>query len=135
MGVVYEAEQLSLGRRVALKVLPYAGILDEKTIKRFKNEARAAACLEHPNIVPVHAICQDRGVHFFAMTLIDGLTLVQVIDNLREQVMQAGQLSPNKLSIDQVVSKRDDSRFDNPIVNDQLKLCRLYPSAAADDPP
>ena len=54
--------------------------------------------------------------------LIDRLTLAKVIDHLREQVMQDGQLSPNKLSIDQVVSKRDDSRFDNPIVNDQPKI-------------
>ena len=51
MGVVYEAEQLSLGRRVALKVLPFAAMLDERQLQRFKNEARAAATLHHPNIV------------------------------------------------------------------------------------
>ena len=51
MGIVYEAEQISLGRRVALKVLPFAATLDPRQLQRFKNEAQAAAALEHPNIV------------------------------------------------------------------------------------
>ena len=53
MGVVYEAEQISLGRRVALKVLPFAATLDPKQLQRFKNEAQAAAHLQHQHIVPV----------------------------------------------------------------------------------
>jgi serine/threonine protein kinase len=53
MGIVYEAEQISLSRRVALKVLPFAGMLDERALKRFKNEAQAAALVVHPHIVPV----------------------------------------------------------------------------------
>lgn len=52
-GVVYEVEQISLGRRMALKVLPFAGVLDERHLTRFRNEARAAT-LDHPNIVQVH---------------------------------------------------------------------------------
>src|SRR5262249_34952110 len=67
MGVVYEAEQISLGRRVALKVLPFAGALDERQLLRFRNEAQAAACLHHTNIVPVHFVGSDRGVHYYAM--------------------------------------------------------------------
>src|SRR5947209_9290732 len=70
MGVVYEAEQISLKRRVALKVLPLAGTLDPRRLQRFRNEARAAACLHHTNIVPVHAVGCDRGVHFYAMPLL-----------------------------------------------------------------
>jgi serine/threonine protein kinase/Tfp pilus assembly protein PilF len=85
MGVVYEAEQLSLGRRVALKILPLAGALDPRRLQRFKNEARAAAQLHHTNIVPVHYVGCERGVHFYAMQYIDGRTLAEVIDNLREQ--------------------------------------------------
>jgi hypothetical protein len=56
MGVVYEAEQISLGRRVALKVLPFAATLDPNQLQRFKNEAQAAAHLQHTNIVPVYYV-------------------------------------------------------------------------------
>ena len=84
MGVVYEAEQISLGRRVALKVLPFAAALDSKQLQRFKNEAQAAAHLHHTNIVPVHAVGCERGVHFYAMQFIEGQTLAQVIQELRE---------------------------------------------------
>jgi|GEM_PF-1792263 WD40 repeat protein/serine/threonine protein kinase len=79
MGVVYEAEQISLDRRVAVKVLPFAGVLDERQLQRFKNEARAAASLTHPNIVPVYAVGSERGVHYYAMQFIDGPTLADVI--------------------------------------------------------
>src|SRR5205809_220548 len=72
MGVVYEAVQLSLGRRVALKVLPFAAALDAKHLHRFKTEAHAAAQLHHTNIVPVYAVGCERGMHFYAMQLIDG---------------------------------------------------------------
>jgi serine/threonine protein kinase len=83
MGVVYEAEQLSLGRRVALKVLPFAATLDGRQLRRFKQEAQAAAHLHHQNIVPVHAVGCERGVHYYAMQLINGQTLAQVIGELR----------------------------------------------------
>src|SRR5262245_41987579 len=83
MGVVYEAEQLSLGRRVALKVLPYVGALDARQLQRFRNEARAAASLRHDHIVQVHAIGCERGMHFYAMEFIEGQTLAQYIRGLR----------------------------------------------------
>ena len=83
MGVVYEARQLSLNRQVALKVLPFAAMLDERQIARFRTEAQAAAQLHHPNIVPVHAVGQERGVHYFAMQFIAGQSLEQAIDDLR----------------------------------------------------
>jgi serine/threonine protein kinase len=85
MGVVYEAVQLSLGRRVALKVLPFAAALDARQLQRFKNEAQAAAHLHHQNIVPVYAVGAERGVHFYAMQLIDGQNLAAVVDDLRRQ--------------------------------------------------
>jgi serine/threonine protein kinase len=78
MGIVYEAEQLSLGRRVALKVLPFAATMDPRHLQRFHNEARAAAGLHHPHIVPVYAVGQERGVHYYAMQFIDGPTLAQL---------------------------------------------------------
>lgn len=83
MGVVYEALQLSLGRRVALKVLPFAAGLDNKQLQRFKTEAHAAAQLHHTNIVPVHAVGCERGVHFYAMQIIDGRPLDTVIRERR----------------------------------------------------
>jgi serine/threonine protein kinase len=78
MGVVYEAEQLSLGRRVALKVLPFAAALDAKQLRRFQNEAQAAAHLHHPHIVPVYFVGCERGVHYYAMQLIEGQNLAAV---------------------------------------------------------
>jgi serine/threonine protein kinase len=85
MGIVYEAVQLSLGRRVALKVLPFAATFDAKYLQRFRNEAHAAAQLHHPNIVPVYAVGAERGVNFYAMQLIDGQSLAVGIRQLREQ--------------------------------------------------
>jgi hypothetical protein len=79
MGVVFEAEQISLGRRVALKVLPYAAALDPRQLQRFKNEARAAASLRHEHIVAIHAVGYERGTHFIAMEYIEGPTLARVI--------------------------------------------------------
>jgi eukaryotic-like serine/threonine-protein kinase len=89
MGVVYEARQISLARRVALKALPFAAVLDARQIARFKNEAQAAAQLQHPNIVPVYAVGAERGVHFYAMQFIDGQPLDRVIAQLRGQANAA----------------------------------------------
>ena len=80
MGVVYEARDVSLERLVALKVLPFAAVLDRKQIRRFRNEAQAAAQLHHPHIVPVYAVGCDRGIHYFAMQFIEGQPLDSVID-------------------------------------------------------
>ena len=85
MGVVYEAEQLSLGRRVALKVLPFAAVLDQKQLQRFRNEAQAAAHLHHTSIVPVHAVGCERGVHYYAMQYIEGESLARAITELRRE--------------------------------------------------
>jgi WD40 repeat protein/serine/threonine protein kinase len=97
MGVVYEAEQISLGRRVALKVLPFAGALDARQLQRFKNEAQAAAHLHHQNIVPVHFVGCERGVHFYAMQYIDGQTLAKLIADLRLPIADLQKKSGNDL--------------------------------------
>ncbi|MEO1497994.1 MAG: protein kinase [Planctomycetota bacterium] len=93
MGVVYEAEEGALRRRVALKVLPFAAVLDQKQIARFRNEAQAAAQLHHPHIVPVFSIGQDRGVHFYAMQHIEGRSVAQAIDELRREAGEATTLA------------------------------------------
>ena len=87
MGVVYEAQQISLGRRVALKVLPFAAVLDSRQIARFKHEAQSAAQLNHPNIVSVFAVGVERGVHYYAMQLIDGQPLDRALTELREKYL------------------------------------------------
>jgi serine/threonine protein kinase/WD40 repeat protein len=85
MGVVYEAEQISLRRRVALKVLSLAGGLDVRHLRRFRTEAQAAAGLHHTNIAPVYAVGYERGVHYYAMQFIDGPSLAEVIAELRQR--------------------------------------------------
>jgi eukaryotic-like serine/threonine-protein kinase len=89
MGVVYEAEQQSLHRRVALKVLPFAAVLDPRQLQRFKNEAQAAANLHHSNIVPVFALNCERGVYYYAMQFINGHPLSLVIEELQRLKGQA----------------------------------------------
>jgi tetratricopeptide (TPR) repeat protein len=80
MGVVYEAEQVTLGRRVALKVLLGPAGLDAAQLQRFRHEARAAAALHHPHIVPVFAVGEEAGTHYYAMQFIPGRTLADLID-------------------------------------------------------
>lgn len=72
MGIVYEARQESLDRRVALKVLPSSVTLDTKALARFQREARAIAKLNHPNIVAVYGIGEQDGLHYFAMQYVQG---------------------------------------------------------------
>jgi WD40 repeat protein/serine/threonine protein kinase len=83
MGIVYEAVQVSLGRRVALKVLPFAAALDSRQLQRFRIEAQAAAHLHHQHIVPVYGVGCERGVHYYAMQYIEGHTLAALIRQLR----------------------------------------------------
>jgi len=88
MGIVYEAEQISLRRRVALKVLPFAATMDPRHLQRFHNEAQAAACLHHTNIVPVYFVGSERGVHFYAMQFIEGQPLSELIHQMRRLEMK-----------------------------------------------
>ncbi len=83
MGVVYEAFEISLGRKVALKILPPSAKFDKMQALRFANESRAAAHLDHPNIVPVYAVGEENGVHFYAMRLVEGYDLSQMIKHVR----------------------------------------------------
>jgi serine/threonine protein kinase/WD40 repeat protein len=83
MGVVYEAVQGSLGRPVALKVLPASNLLEPNRLERFRREARAAANLHHTNIVPVFSVGESEGLHYYAMQLIRGHTLTDILAEIR----------------------------------------------------
>ncbi len=83
MGIVYEAEQVSLGRRVALKILSAAAALDSQSSRRFQVEAQAAACLNHANIIPVYAVGSHDDVPFYAMQFVEGASLAEVVLALR----------------------------------------------------
>jgi tRNA A-37 threonylcarbamoyl transferase component Bud32 len=121
MGVVYEAVQLSLGRRVALKVLPLAGALDAKQLQRFKNEARAAATLHHTNIVPIFGVGCERGVHYYAMQFIEGQTLAAVIRELRP-------LAKRKTGEEAAAPPRSPSGQPASVVADDLVSGRWLPA-------
>ena len=84
MGVVYEAEQLALGRRVALKVLPAILQSDSMAVERFQQEARAAAAMHHSHIVPVFEVGRTNDYSYYAMQFITGDGLDRVIEALRE---------------------------------------------------
>ncbi len=86
MGIVYEARQRSLNRKVALKVLSSGLGMTSKAVIRFRREAETAAKLHHTNIVPVHATGEEDGTHFYAMELVDGPSLNFVIRNMRDQL-------------------------------------------------
>ena len=83
MAIVYEAEQASLGRRVALKVLTGTAALDPLKLQRFRVETQAVAQLNHPHIVPIFAVGSEQGSHFYAMQYIEGPTLAELIRQQR----------------------------------------------------
>jgi serine/threonine protein kinase len=104
MGVVYEAVQRSLDRRVALKVLPFAAAMDPVQLRRFHTEALAAAQLHHTHIVPVYSVGCERGVHYYAMQFIEGQTLAEAIaerkraDELPRETGSSANPSPSSRS-------------------------------------
>lgn len=125
MGIVYEAEQISLCRRVALKILPFAAAFDPKQLQRFKNEALAAAHLNHPNIVPVYAVGSDRGVHYYAMQFIDGQSLATYLAEMRRITPPGGSASAR--------ASRSAPPIDEP--TQSLSSARRAPAPRREAPP
>ncbi len=115
MGIVFEAVQESLGRRVALKILPTAATLDSRARQRFQIEAQAAACLQHPHIVPVHAVNLADEVPYYAMQLVEGMSLADLIADLRRLAWPNAPAQPradDDATIDPLLSRLLFDRFD-----------------------
>ncbi len=89
MGIVYEAQERTLKRRVALKILPGRGTMDALRLQRFQREAQAAAQLHHTNIVPVFGSGEEDGLHYFVMQYIEGRSLHQIVEDSKKAALAA----------------------------------------------
>jgi len=96
MGVVYEAEQVSMRRRVALKVLPLTITRTPHAVRRFQREAQAAGKLHHTNIVPIHSLGRQAGYWYYAMELVEGRSLSDVIAQPRGARRRSGLDEPRR---------------------------------------
>jgi serine/threonine protein kinase len=111
MGVVYEAEQQSLGRHVALKVLPSSALLNRTYLERFRREAKAAARLHHTNIVPVFGVGEHGGVPYYAMQFIRGEGLDKVLADVRRLRQRPGEAAAEALTEGSVAHSLLTGRF------------------------
>ena len=99
MGIVYEARQISLDRKVALKVVPQTLLDNELSVQRFQLEARTAAQLEHDHIVPVYDFGFEKNLNYFSMRLIDGKGLDEVVQDIRKILEASGEKTTNRKKI------------------------------------
>ncbi len=113
MGIVYEAEQLSLGRHVALKLLPRNMLLDAQAKRRFEREAKSAARLHHTNIVPVFGVGEQDGMPYYVMQFIQGLALDDVLEELKK-LQAGGARADSRLGGDPLASRHEVRASEGP---------------------
>jgi serine/threonine protein kinase/Flp pilus assembly protein TadD len=138
MGIVYEAEQISLGRHVALKILPSHALLQPRQIERFQREARAAARLHHTNIVPVYGVGEQGGLHYYVMQYIQGQSLDAVLGELKRLRAQA-RIPPSRAasspagpdSAEGVARALLTGRFHVPLTPDESGEAAVSPGSVA----
>src|SRR5262249_41288961 len=129
----YEAEQISLGRRVALKVLPFAAAIDPRHRQRFQIEAQAAAQLHHPHIVPIFNVGCDHGIHYYAMQFVEGRSLAAVLHELRHGADSPdGAGGPKLPGVNLQSTERDPSSATNIVDPNPVCLAALPEFSTAD---
>ena len=133
MGVVYEAIQASLGRRVALKVLASGVLATDKQVRRFRREASAAGRLHHTNIVPVFGVGESQGTHFYVMQLITGVSLERIVDVMTKMASAGGVVGSKLDPSDGSIAVNSPTAIADALLADQFAANQFAPRHASPD--